>query len=190
MKAINQSIILLTHKRSYQTHESESKWVVYKWNLSNSFEVLSIFINNNTAERFNTVPHDDVIKWKHFPRYWTFVRRIHRSPVNFPHKGQWRGALMFSLICARINGWVNTGDLRRHRAHYDVIVIISTSSPDFNGRPFPNNILSYSNVFPCAYGCISIQIALHWFLMVQLTITHNYFNKWLDRGKVHWRAYA
>ena len=32
-----------------------------------------------------TVPfnHDDVIKWKHFPRYWPFVRRIHRAPVNF-----------------------------------------------------------------------------------------------------------
>ena len=25
--------------------------------------------------------HDDVIKWKHFPRYWPFVRGIHRSPV-------------------------------------------------------------------------------------------------------------
>ena len=44
--------------------------------------------------------HDDVIKWKHFPRYWPFVRGIHRSSVNSPHKGQWRGALMFSLICA------------------------------------------------------------------------------------------
>ena len=44
--------------------------------------------------------HDDVIKWKHFPRYWSFVRGIHRSPVYSPHKGQWRGALMFSLICA------------------------------------------------------------------------------------------
>ena len=42
--------------------------------------------------------HDDVIKWKHFPRYWPFVRGIHRSPVNFPHKGQWHGALVFSLI--------------------------------------------------------------------------------------------
>ena len=48
--------------------------------------------------------HDDVTKWKHFPRYWPFVRGIHRSPVNSPHKGQWRGALMLSLICARING--------------------------------------------------------------------------------------
>ena len=70
--------------------------------------------------------HDDVIKWKQFPRYWLFVRGIHRSPVNSPHKGQWRGALMFSLICAWINGWVNNreaGDLRRHRAHHDVTVM-------------------------------------------------------------------
>ena len=70
--------------------------------------------------------HDDVIKWRHFLRYWPFVRGIHGSPVNSPHKGQWRGALMFSFICAGINGWVNNGeagDLRRHRAHYDTTVI-------------------------------------------------------------------
>ena len=70
--------------------------------------------------------HDDVIKWKHFPRYWPFVRGIHRSPVNSPHKGQWRRALMFSLIYARINSWVNNreaGDLRRHPTHCDVIVM-------------------------------------------------------------------
>ena len=70
--------------------------------------------------------HEDVIKWKHFPRYWPFVLGIHRSPVNSPHKGQWPGALMFSLICARINGRVNNGevgDLKCHRAHYDVIVM-------------------------------------------------------------------
>ena len=67
-----------------------------------------------------------MIKWKHLPRYWPSVRGIHR-PVNFPHKGQWRGDLMFSLICAWINGWVNkgkTGDLSRHRAHYDVTVML------------------------------------------------------------------
>ena len=72
--------------------------------------------------------HDDVIKWKHFPRYWPFVRGIHRSLVNSLHKGQWRGALMFSLIRVWINGWVNNreaGDLRRYRAHYDVIVMLS-----------------------------------------------------------------
>ena len=48
------------------------------------------------------LPHDDVIKWRHFPRYWPFVRGIHRWPVNSPHKGQWRGALMLSLIWAWI----------------------------------------------------------------------------------------
>ena len=70
--------------------------------------------------------HDDVIKLKHFPRYWPFVWGIHRSSVNSPHKGQWRGALMFTLICARINGWVNNrkaGDLRRYRAHYEVTIM-------------------------------------------------------------------
>ena len=70
--------------------------------------------------------HDDVIKWKHFPRYWPFVRGIHRSPVNSPHKGQWRGALIFSLTCPWINAWVNNreaGDLRRYQAHYDVTVM-------------------------------------------------------------------
>ena len=48
------------------------------------------------------------------------------SPVT-GHKGQWREALMFSLICARMNAWVNNcgaGDLRCHRAHYDVIVMM------------------------------------------------------------------
>ena len=48
-------------------------------------------------------------------------------PVNSPHKGQWREALMFSLICARINDWVNNreaSDLRRHRGHFDVNLMV------------------------------------------------------------------
>ena len=50
------------------------------------------------------------------------------SPVTgeFPSQSQWRGALMFSLICVWTNGWANNrdaGDLRRHRAHYDVTVV-------------------------------------------------------------------
>ena len=69
--------------------------------------------------------HDDVIKWKPFPRHWPFVWGIHRSPVNSPHKGPWRGDLKFSLICALTNAWVNkrdAGDLRRHCAHREDVM--------------------------------------------------------------------
>ena len=88
--------------------------------------------------------HDDVIKWKHFPR---FVRGIHRSPVNSPHKGQWRGASMFSLIFAWINAWVNNGeagDLRRYRAHYDVSVMEIRCTISLTGSVYRIiNTLSY-----------------------------------------------
>ena len=51
------------------------------------------------------------------------------------HKGQWCGTLVFSMIWARTNGWVNNrgaGDLRCHRAHYDVIVMANTLRRTFN----------------------------------------------------------
>ena len=67
--------------------------------------------------------HDEVIKWKHFPCYWPFVRGIHWWPVNSPHKGQWCRALMFSLISAWINNH-KTGDLRCHCTHYDITVML------------------------------------------------------------------
>ena len=66
--------------------------------------------------------HDDVIKWKYFPRYW-------------PHKAQWRGTLILSSICAWTNGWANNQescDLRRHRAHYDVTVMASFHGTSFS----------------------------------------------------------
>ena len=88
--------------------------------------MFSVYAQSGTHSHFNWWIHDDVIKWKHFPRNWPFVRGIHWSPVNPPHKGQWRGALMFSLICIWINGWVNNreaGDLSRYHAHYDVAVM-------------------------------------------------------------------
>ena len=84
--------------------------------------------------------HDDVIKRKHVPSYWPFVPGIHRSPVNSPHKGQWRRALMFSLICAWINSWANNrkaGHLRHHRCHYDVTVM---------GHKFKNQPYVYPHI--------------------------------------------
>ena len=53
-------------------------------------------------------------------------REIHLSLVHSPHKGQWRAALIFSLISARTNGCVNNrdaDDLRRNRIHNDVTVM-------------------------------------------------------------------
>ena len=72
--------------------------------------------------------HNDIIEWKHSMIYWPFVRGIHWSPVDFPHKGQWCGALIFSLICTWTIGWANirdTSDLSRHHAYYDVTVMNS-----------------------------------------------------------------
>ena len=96
----------------------------------------------------NSRSHDDVIKWKHFSRYWPFVWGIHRSPVNSPHKGQWRGTLMFSLICAWINGWVNNGDAgdwRRHRAHHDVTVMTySTTNSRFPATHHAYDAMNYN----------------------------------------------
>ena len=72
-------------------------------------------------------PHDDVIKWKHFPRYSPFVRGIQRSPVNSP--AQRPVAQSFDVffdphLNKRLSkqswGW---GFLRWHRAHYDVTVV-------------------------------------------------------------------
>ena len=57
--------------------------------------------------------YDNVIKWNQFPRYWLLCGES--TP--------WRRCLMFSLICA----WANnrdSGDLRGHRAHYDVTVMV------------------------------------------------------------------
>ena len=86
------------------------------------------YMSSETSPKVNN--HDDVIKRKHFPPYWPFVRGIHRSPVDCTHKGQWHGALLFSLICAWINGWTNNreaGYLRCHRTHYAITAMIMTN---------------------------------------------------------------
>ena len=75
---------------------------------------------------YRYIAHVDVIKWKHFPSFKPFVRGILRSPVDSIHKCQWRGALMFSLMFAWLNDWVNSsyaGDLWRHGAPCDVTVM-------------------------------------------------------------------
>ena len=85
------------------------------------------FTTTSTCE-YSTIglDNDDVIKWKHFLRCWSSVRGIHWWLVDSPHKGQWRRALMFSLMCTRTNGWANNRDvvnLIRQRVYCDVTVI-------------------------------------------------------------------
>ena len=73
------------------------------------------------------------------------MRGIHWSPVNSQQKGQCRGALIFSLICTRINDWVNNhevGDLRRHCAHYDVTVM---------------SVLTYLQLLLSGYECLTCE---------------------------------
>ena len=136
----------------------------------------SILLAASTPRYACTIPgaHDDVIKWKHFSRHWPFVRGIHRSLANFPHKGQWRGALMFSLICVWINDWVNNreaGDLRRYRAHYDVSAmwcvtfsltspfLLAASTPYFTHVPVP--LLVCHKEDTCHQNCSVHPFRLH-----------------------------
>ena len=126
---------VIKHTRSQETSVSVSKLMflqqlILPWKKSSAASSALVTATASITKRIfvliNTSGHDDAIKWKHFPCYWPFVQGIHQSPVNSPHKGQWRGALMFSLICAWINGWVNnreTGGLRRHHVHYDVTLM-------------------------------------------------------------------
>ena len=118
----------------------------YHWNIHNFVYFL--------LQNYKHCMHDDIVTWKSVLHFWSYLQGMHWSqidsswwrhqmetfsallaicagnspvPGEFPHKGQWRGALMFTLICARINGWVNNieaGDLRRYLPHYDVIVML------------------------------------------------------------------
>ena len=89
-----------------------------------------LYIGNEHMWCHGTESYLRLAWWRHqmetFSALLAICAGIHRSPVNSLHKGQWHGAFMFSLICAWINLWVNNreaGDLRRYRAHYDVIVM-------------------------------------------------------------------
>ena len=99
-------------------------------------------------------------RWKYFPRYWPFVRGVHRSPVNSPRKGQWPGALVFSFIGPWINGWVNNrkaGDLRRHRAHYGVNVMRHWQGSRMVSQPLVTWLVfsqKYSNTNKIGHGAL------------------------------------
>ena len=92
--AISQSESISVSKRDpllYSTHRDTRPSMFYF-----TFSSLNWPFPLCDCKLFFSSPHDAIINWKH---YWSFVRGIHRSPVNSPHKGQWRGALMFYFLC-------------------------------------------------------------------------------------------
>ena len=107
-----------------------------------------------------------------------------QPPVNSP-KGQWRGALMFSLICVWINGWVNkreAGDLRRYHAHYDVIVVSNRVLVSYTFYllmvfkiPFTDNLLVCFFLDPCLLVMLwkNLLTDFHWIFMICQT-RHRY----------------
>ena len=81
---------------------------------------------------YSTSRHDDVIKWKHFPRYWPFVRGIHRWPMDSPHKAS--DAERWCLFYRRLNKWLSkqswgwwfetpSRSLWRHRNGFAIVVV-------------------------------------------------------------------
>ena len=118
--------------RLHQSCYCPSANVVTLVNMGKCFTRTQRIVNVTKQKQSTTKPfaiyvHGDAIKWKHFLCYRPFVPGIlHQLPVNSPHEGRWLKALMFSLISAWTNGWVNSGDasdLRRHLVHYDVTVM-------------------------------------------------------------------
>ena len=83
--------------------------------------------------------------WRHqleiFSGLWAFLRGIHRSPVNCPHKYPQCG---FFKFCDWTNDWANNRDavdLRRHHAHYDVTVMFNGNSCMFIQKMVVNHYL-------------------------------------------------
>ena len=78
-------------------------------------------------------PQHNTTWWRHQMETFSALLALCEGnpPVDSTHKGQWRGALMFSLICAWTSGWVNNceaADSRRYNAHYDVTAMHPTTS--------------------------------------------------------------
>ena len=75
-----------------------------------------------------TTSYHMMTSWKHFPRYWSFVVEFTGDRWIPRTKASDAGLWCFLWSGPWINDWVNNrgaGDLRRHRAHYDVIVMNS-----------------------------------------------------------------
>ena len=65
----------------------QSPILSFLWQPTRSRHILTEF-SDPFVGHWNNAKHYNVIKWKHFPCYWPFVRGIHRAPVNSP-RARW-----------------------------------------------------------------------------------------------------
>ena len=104
--------------------------------------------------------------WRHQMEAFSalLALRAGNSPVpgDFPtQRPVTRTALMFSLICAWINGLVNSreaSDFRRHRAHHDVILMCALTSKAV--KTWVNNYISQQTMYVIVYPCINLSSSL------------------------------
>ena len=127
---------------------------VYMFFSSSIIRLNNIFFGNTSILSIGIVcgthPKEFLEPWlRHqmetFSMLLTFVQGIHLSPMNSPHKGLWRRALMFSLICAWTDVWENnrdTGDSRRHHDHYDVTLMFCPTAAAIGYCPCINFLCS------------------------------------------------
>ena len=154
------------------TNKSEIKYVLHFFNrLACNFFL--IFPGNDIRKQ--TGKNTQVSWWRHQTETFSVLVALCAGKTSvtgeFPHKGQWRGALMFTLICAWINGWLDNreaGDLTRHRAHYDVIIMISTTNNSC--REYTRNI-----------SILNLNVEL-----MRVTMTSWHVNTFRITGLVRW----
>ena len=129
--------------------QSKYQWVIMIWfqTVLKWYELQKV--GGNTAEKwlpdnvFKAVENIAITKTSFYPyiTIWWYNWMCHDVSLapcvpclsyqifHSHHKRKWRGALMFSLICAWTNSWANNGDasdLRRYRARYDFTVMYHT----------------------------------------------------------------
>ena len=85
--------------------------------------VLCMHSCGKVSAGFTPTFHDDVMKWKYFPRYWPFVRGIHRSTGGFPSQRPVTrsfDAFFYLRLTKRFSKHSGRRWFRRYCAHHDV----------------------------------------------------------------------
>ena len=116
--------------------------------------------------------------------------------MNSPHKGQWRGALMFSLICVWINGWANNreaGYLRRCRAHNDVTVMSVEKGVFFRQVSAKRGVFKLGSEQGCTlwsgwrYQCVNNFVGQFRFDYFKFMLNQHFYEKHLQLSSLQLR---